>query len=48
MVDVLASLEERVKSHKKGIGGQFPFLIGLLLVFEIGLLEFATDIDCSL
>ena len=43
--DVLASLRERIKSHEQGVGGDFPLVLGLLLVLIVGILELGADIQ---
>lgn len=38
--DVLASLREGIKPHKKCVCGDFPLVLSLAFVFEIGIFEF--------
>lgn len=44
MLDVLASLRERVKSHEKCIGGDLPLVLGLGFVLKVCILELGADI----
>lgn len=46
--NVLTSLREGVKADKKGVSGNFPLVLALCLVIEVGLLEFGANIDAFL
>jgi len=43
--DVLASLGEGVKTHKESVGRDLPLVLGLALVFKVGILELRTDVE---
>jgi hypothetical protein len=45
MEDVVATFEERVESYEQGVGGEFPGVLGLGLVLEIGIFELGADVD---
>lgn len=48
MQDIVRSFKEGVQTDEEGVCGQLPSALGLGLVFEIGVLEFGTDINRSL
>jgi hypothetical protein len=43
--DVLASLREGVEADEQSVGGDFPLVLALSLVIEVGFLEFSANID---
>ena len=48
MQNIMASLEERVKSNKEGISCEFPLSFSSCFVFKISVFEFRADIDSNL
>jgi hypothetical protein len=42
--DVLASLQERIESHKQSVSRDFPLVLGLSLVVKVGVFELEADI----
>lgn len=44
MHDILASFREGIKSHEQSIGCDFPLILSLCFVFEVGILELWADI----
>jgi hypothetical protein len=43
--DVLASLREGVKSHEESVGGDFPLVLSLGLVFKVSIFEFGAHVQ---
>jgi len=43
--DVHAALGEGVETHKESVGSDFPLVLGLGLVVEVGILELGADVE---